>query len=239
MRNCVDEGMLQGYLDGELSPTLMDEVAAHLASCMACADAAGEAQSELEVFAAAFAAETSVSVPTERLRERIDAAIHRQPAPAVEPSRVNRLVAALAAFLTLTPQRATAFASLALVITFAVIFATVRSRTNTPETTGEGGSEITALAPASGEQPVVAETPQTTHNSETGKTISTAPVSVAASDAAIVKAGAGRSRVVRHSADAVNPARRGRGSVTTATVAAQQNRRCCPAKRAISKPSSL
>ena len=75
MKNCLDEGMLQSYLDGELSPELSARAAAHVGACDACADALGAASEELALFARSFAPDASLSVPTEALRGRLDAAI--------------------------------------------------------------------------------------------------------------------------------------------------------------------
>ena len=72
MKKCLDEGILQNYLDGELSPEMMKSVATHLAECARCAAAVREAESELAIFAAAFAPDPAVSVPTARLRARIE-----------------------------------------------------------------------------------------------------------------------------------------------------------------------
>ena len=132
MRGCIEEGILQGYLDGELSPEMMKSVAAHLAACAACADALREAESELAIFADAFASEASLTVPTERLRERIDAAIvGLQPSPKSSAtslsSRFQVWFAALTGLFTFTPRRAVAFASL-IVVTLAVIFLLVQSQ---------------------------------------------------------------------------------------------------------------
>lgn len=198
MRNCVDEGMLQGYIDGELSPALMDEVAVHIAACAACADAAREAEAELAMFSTAFAPETSLNVPTERLRERLDAAIAGIKTSEATPktSRFNQFFGALAALFTLTPQRAAAFASLALVITFAVLFVAVRPRTNMPETTGSG-DDIAAVKPAEEKQNVtVAETTvQPPANVEPNKNVASAPEN--SGDAVFVKAGANKTRGIR------------------------------------------
>src|SRR5436190_17458044 len=75
MRKCLDEGILQSYFDGELSSDRMESVTAHLASCLNCSAVARELERENNLVATALAAEFDLSVPTERLRERIDAAV--------------------------------------------------------------------------------------------------------------------------------------------------------------------
>src|SRR5215211_5755524 len=75
MTRCLDEANLQSYFDGELSIETMESVTSHLASCVTCAAAARELEEETALLISAFAAEFELSVPTERLRERIDAAV--------------------------------------------------------------------------------------------------------------------------------------------------------------------
>ena len=75
MTRCLDEAKLQSYFDGELSIEMMESVTSHLASCVTCAAAARELEEESALVMSALAAEFEASVPTERLRERIDAAV--------------------------------------------------------------------------------------------------------------------------------------------------------------------
>jgi len=75
MKECLDEGTLQGYFDGELSAGAAERVAAHLAACMRCTEAARAVQSEMSLLATALQPEFAVSVPTEWLRGRIEDAI--------------------------------------------------------------------------------------------------------------------------------------------------------------------
>ena len=75
MKQCLDEGMLQSYFDGELPTSLMESATSHLASCASCAAAVRELEEENALLSEAFALEFSESVPTERLRRRVDAAV--------------------------------------------------------------------------------------------------------------------------------------------------------------------
>ncbi len=75
MTRCLDEAKLQSYFDGELSIEMMESVTSHLASCVTCAAAARELEEETALLMAALSAEFEASVPTERLRQRIDAAV--------------------------------------------------------------------------------------------------------------------------------------------------------------------
>src|SRR5215212_3831621 len=75
MTRCLDEAKLQSYFDGELSLDLLEKVTSHLASCVTCAAAARELEEESALVMSALSAELDASVPTERLRQRIDAAV--------------------------------------------------------------------------------------------------------------------------------------------------------------------
>ncbi len=75
MKECLDEGTLQGYFDGELSGVAAERTAAHLAACASCAEAAREVQSEMSLLSTALQPEFEVRIPTERLRGRIEEAI--------------------------------------------------------------------------------------------------------------------------------------------------------------------
>jgi len=75
MKECLDEGTLQGYFDGELSNAAAERAAAHLAECGNCAEAAREVQSEMSLLSTALQPEFEVPVPTDRLRGRIEEAI--------------------------------------------------------------------------------------------------------------------------------------------------------------------
>ena len=75
MTRCLDEATLQSYFDGELSGEMMEHATLHLASCSTCAAAAREMEEEINLLMTALAPEFEASVPTERLRQRIDAAV--------------------------------------------------------------------------------------------------------------------------------------------------------------------
>lgn len=159
MRKCLDEGLLQSYVDGELSPELTEEASAHLASCAACAEALREAEAELSLFANAFDHGATLGVPTERLRARIETAIAELESSAPQ-SRSNVHVAArpslreklatLFGSLSLNPARSAAFASVAALVAFGILFALVISRraeTNKTEFANNGAQQ--SIPPAS------------------------------------------------------------------------------------------
>lgn len=133
MRECVDEGIIQAYVDGELSASVAERVAAHALACPSCAAAVSEAENELALLTAAFEPELSAPVPSERLRERLDAAISElRPqaiAPAAAPARTLKgWLGSLVPSFNFAPRQALGFASLAAVVAFAAIFAVVASR---------------------------------------------------------------------------------------------------------------
>jgi len=75
MRNCIDEGTLQAWFDGELAANPAADVTRHLGHCASCADAARILAAENSVLSEGLTAEFAEGVPTERLRERVDAAV--------------------------------------------------------------------------------------------------------------------------------------------------------------------
>lgn len=140
MKNCLDEGLLQGYLDGELSPALMNDTAAHLAACQACARALDEAEGEWSMFSSVFAADAALPVPSERLRQRLDTALaelQSQHARAPRESLLARLSDSFAAWLSafnasFNPARAAGFAAVAALVIVGAIFFAARQRETRP-----------------------------------------------------------------------------------------------------------
>jgi hypothetical protein len=153
---------LQAYLDGELAPETLNGVAVHLAGCHACAEAARAAEQELALFSTALAPALSASVPTAKLRARLDAAIaeidasQRGFAAVPVASRLRAFFGSIAASLTtFMPRQATAFASFLVAVALAVVFfALIR----TPDVQKMTGVEIARneqpSAPASPAAPV-------------------------------------------------------------------------------------
>jgi hypothetical protein len=134
MSECISEEILQRFLDAELSRESQERVTAHLGSCLSCSAVAQEMARENNLVAAALAPEFEASVPSERLRQRIDAAVAG--AGAVNPgalevagrSKFGRWLQSVSDAFTLSPQRAFGYAGLMAVLTFAVIFAVVQRR---------------------------------------------------------------------------------------------------------------
>ena len=136
---CLDEGILQSYYDGELAPEKLEHVASHVSSCAACSELAREVESEIELASAAFAAEMSLSVPTERLRARLDESIAGMNAPPALLSdgaapRVRAWFSSLASVFNLSPQRAIGFASLAIFFVLAAVIGGIVMRQRNAQT---------------------------------------------------------------------------------------------------------
>ena len=136
MTRCLDEVKLQSYFDGELSLDMMESVTSHLASCVTCAAAARELEEESAFVMSALAAEFETSVPTESLRQRIDAAVLGERLAVAEATqKTSGLAAFFSGLLNFGTQRTLGYASLAVVMAFAAIFAVVKLRTAPAENT--------------------------------------------------------------------------------------------------------
>jgi anti-sigma factor RsiW len=132
MTRCLDEAKLQSYFDGELSLEMIESVTSHLASCVTCAAAAREIEEESALLTSALAAEIETSVPTERLRERLDAVIlGDRLALAQSTQKSSGLAAFFSGLLSFGTQRTLRYASVAVLLAFAVIAAAVKMRTTT------------------------------------------------------------------------------------------------------------
>jgi hypothetical protein len=123
----LDEAKLQSYFDGELSLDMMESVTSHLASCATCAAAARDLEEESALVMSALSADFEMSVPTERLRERIDAAVlGERLAVADATQKTTGLAGFFSGLLNFGTQRTLGYASLAVVMAFAAIFAIVK-----------------------------------------------------------------------------------------------------------------
>jgi hypothetical protein len=153
----LDETTLQSYFDGELSGKMMESATLHLASCSTCAAAARDIEEEIQLLTTALAAEFEASVPTERLRQRIDAAVldHRVEA-ASAPVRTG-FSAFVSSLLSFGTQRTLGYASLAVVLAFGAILGVVKLKT-TPQEPGpvaevtpvkNGNEQVAVVSPGS------------------------------------------------------------------------------------------
>ncbi len=142
MTRCLDEGKLQSYFDAELSIEMMESVTSHFASCVTCAAAARELEEESAFVMSALAAEFESSVPTERLRERINEAVLGDRLAIAQSTQKAGFFSGLLNFGT---QRTFGYASLAVVLAFAAIIGVVKMRTTTApaqvdKTTAQAGN---------------------------------------------------------------------------------------------------
>jgi hypothetical protein len=172
MKECLDEGMLQAWLDGELSEESAEKTALHLTSCMTCADAAREMQSEMSLLATALATEFDVSVPTERLRNRIEDAIAElQPSPVrAQVSSGRSWLQRFTDLFAVPPQRAFSYAAVTAVLIAVVALGVIylkRGEVSRGTEIAKRGQPVTpAPAPASVPSPAPLETPDHTVTAE-------------------------------------------------------------------------
>jgi hypothetical protein len=125
----LDEAKLQSYFDGELPLEQMESVTSHLASCTNCAAAARELEEESALVLNALAAEFEASVPTERLRQRLDEAVlGDRLAVARSSDRSRGLAGFFSGLLIFGTQRMLGYASLVVVLAFAAVFAVVKMK---------------------------------------------------------------------------------------------------------------
>ena len=134
MTRCLDEATLQSYFDGELSPQLMERASSHLASCVTCAAAARELAEESALLTTALAAEFEETVPTQALRERIDAAVLGVRVANAERVKKAGFFGSLANAFSFNSQRNLGYASLVVVLAFGAIIGVMKYRdySNTP-----------------------------------------------------------------------------------------------------------
>jgi len=133
MTRCLDEATLQTYFDGELSGEMMESATLHLASCSTCAAAAREIEEEINLMMTALAPDFEAGVPTERLRERIDAAVlDLRVGAASSPERAG-FGAFISSLLSFGTGAKLGYASLAVVLAFAAIIGYLKMRTTAPQ----------------------------------------------------------------------------------------------------------
>ena len=127
MRNCVDEGALQTWFDGELTANEAANITAHLHECARCAESARTLETENLLLSEGLSAEFAGTIPSERLRQRVDAAISGLPVASVPGARESWLDAVRNLFPSF---RVLAYASMAAAILLAGFLAMVYLRSN-------------------------------------------------------------------------------------------------------------
>ena len=154
MTRCLDEGKLQSYFDGELSIDMMESVTSHLASCVTCAAAAREMEEESSLLTSALAMEFEASVPTERLRERINEAVLGDRIAVAQSTEKVGFFSGLFNFGT---QRTLGYASLAVILAFAAIMGIVKLRTTTTPTVDKTAAQADNNPPQSNNSDQIAK----------------------------------------------------------------------------------
>jgi hypothetical protein len=144
----LDEATLQSYFDGELSGTMMESATLHLASCSTCAAAARQIEEEINLMLSALAPEFEAGVPTERLRERIDAAVLGDRIRAASSSDRAGFGAFISGLLSFGTQRSLGYASLVVVLAFGVIFGLVKLQTEKTPTTEQPVAQVQPATPS-------------------------------------------------------------------------------------------
>src|SRR5690349_16670462 len=145
MTRCLDEATLQSYFDGELSAQLMERASSHLAGCVTCAAAARELAEETALLTSALEAEFEVNIPTQALRERIDAAVLGVRVANAERAEKAGFFASFANVFSFNSQRNLGYASLVVVLAFAAVIGVVKYRQ--PQTTNNTDKNV-AVAPS-------------------------------------------------------------------------------------------
>jgi hypothetical protein len=154
MTRCLDEATLQSYFDGELSAHLTERASSHLASCVTCAAAARELAEETALLTTALEAEFEVSVPTQALRERIDAAVLGVRVANAERAGNAGFFASLANVFSFNSQRNLGYASLVVVLVFGAVIGIVKyQQSKTPVKT----TDLQASAPETPKAPKVVD----------------------------------------------------------------------------------
>lgn len=160
MTRCLDEAKLQSYFDGELSIEMMESITSHLAACVTCAAAAREVEQESALFMEALSAEFETSVPTERLRERIDAAVlGERVAVAQSTQKASGLAGFFSGLLSFGTQRTLGYASLAVVLAFATIMGVVMMKDSKESSNNQTATNTPAPAKTDEAVAVVPATP--------------------------------------------------------------------------------
>lgn len=170
MKECVDEGTLQAWFDSELGPEAAAAVASHLASCQSCAANAGAIEGENLLLSRALETEFAEPVPTDRIRQRLEAAIAETQTGS--PARTDRSAkpgwwASIGSLLFPSPQRAFGYAGLAAVVILSAIFGLVYFKRNevipVAQNTPQNVPSETGATPGAEPSPVIANSGSSTN----------------------------------------------------------------------------
>ena len=129
MKNCIEEGTLQTWFDGELTATETAAVKAHLTACARCAQAARELETENSLLSQALSLEFSEAAPSERLRQRVDAAVAGLQSVRTRETSQSRWPSLVEFFASFRPL---AYASVALIVLLAGVLTYVYLKRQKP-----------------------------------------------------------------------------------------------------------
>lgn len=90
MRHCLNEETMQAYLDGEAPVDVAGGVIAHLTVCARCGTRAREAERAMAAIDGAIDEELPLTIPTARLRARIEPSVSEKLAESATPSFTSR-----------------------------------------------------------------------------------------------------------------------------------------------------
>lgn len=148
MRDCIDEGTLQAWFDGELPADTAAHVTSHVNTCAHCADELATLKAENSVLATTMAAEFTQPVPTERLRQQLEARITALNAPNRSKVSAPRwTLSSLFAF------RGLAYGAAAALILLAAIIGLISLKKNNPspkeiQVKHQNSPEVPPLSPS-------------------------------------------------------------------------------------------
>jgi hypothetical protein len=178
MISCLNEVTMQAYFDGELEPEIAAQVNQHLVKCDTCAASAFEFERAIELMASAFEDELPDSVPSDRLRARIDSALVGDSLPELISPAVSfwrQILNAVAGLksLELSPRRL-AYASLAVLVLIFGLWLSLRTGSVSQKQDERAGNEEVqkpaqspSTTPGEGHEDGVIADEQTTDKSKT------------------------------------------------------------------------
>ena len=156
MRNCISEETFQAWFDGELADNEAATVAAHVIECLNCAEAARTVEAENLIVSKGLAIEFDRTIPTERLRERVNTAVAGLQHASMWPAPPSLLQRARELFSSFRPLGYASAVAAILLVGFVVFLSLKNERTliAPPDAVRSDSWNVPlAIASASGEKP--------------------------------------------------------------------------------------
>jgi hypothetical protein len=156
MKHCIDDGTLQAWFDGELDTDAAAIVAAHTNQCAVCAQAARDLEVESSMVSQALAAEFGQTIPTESLRQRLDAAVAGLPPARLQTTATTNWIDKVR---ELFRPRVFAYASMVAAIALAAFlgFVYLKGRPSVPVAANQPALEAAPSTPAPSSELVATE----------------------------------------------------------------------------------